>query len=170
MHFQTTQTPGTRIHHHISRIRCEASRALSFTGDAYPDHLIDLLAFLLTIYIALRSNMHEFQRPGLFGNIARDSTHYFLVIFTSHLVLELTLLLGRVRISSRFPVSSLRLTETFVACNTTAPRQVSDAKTIPLSHLFTGSFPASQWKRRVCLNFSFLPKPSDPNHLLGTFR
>ena len=37
--------------------------------------------------------------PYILRAIVRDSTVYFLVIFTSHFVLEMTLLLARVSIS-----------------------------------------------------------------------
>jgi len=55
----------------------------------------DLLAFLLIAYLALRSNVYELQMPSLLKTIVQDATHYFLVIFTSHIVLELTLVFGR---------------------------------------------------------------------------
>jgi len=57
--------------------------------------LYDLLAFILIIYTASKSNLHQFQIPSLFRIVARDATLYFMVIFTSHLVLEFTLTLGR---------------------------------------------------------------------------
>jgi len=60
----------------------------------------DLLAFSLVVYLAARSNMF---RSSLLGVIAQDATIYFLMIFTSHLVLELTLIFGRVRVFSRRP-------------------------------------------------------------------
>lgn len=37
--------------------------------------------------------------PGILRTIVQDATVYFLVIFTSHFVLEMTLLLARVNIS-----------------------------------------------------------------------
>jgi len=57
--------------------------------------LYDLLAFLLVVYVALKSSMYQFKIPTMFGVIARDAARYFLVIFTSHLALELTLIFGR---------------------------------------------------------------------------
>lgn len=64
----------------------------------------DTLAFLLIIYVALQSNMWQFGIPSLFKTLAEDATRYFLVIFTSHLVLELTLIFGTVRIIPCFPL------------------------------------------------------------------
>ena len=40
--------------------------------------------------------MQRFSIPGLVGTILRDATKYFLVIFTAHFVLAMTLLLARV--------------------------------------------------------------------------
>ena len=34
--------------------------------------------------------------PTILGTIAEDATRYFLVIFSSHVVLEITLIFGRV--------------------------------------------------------------------------
>ena len=67
-------------------------------GDVYtPDSLV----FLLTIFLATRLGA-----PGLktwsalaspiLGTLVEDSTRYFLLIFTSHIVLAVTLLSGRV--------------------------------------------------------------------------
>ncbi|KAF9644217.1 hypothetical protein BDM02DRAFT_3263685 [Thelephora ganbajun] len=57
--------------------------------------LYDFLAFALIIYLVARSNVYKFPIPSLLRTIAQDATLYFLVIFTSHLVLELTLLFAR---------------------------------------------------------------------------
>jgi len=56
--------------------------------------LYDFLAFVVIIYVALQSNLWKFGIPSLFRTLAQDATRYFLVIFTSHLVLELTLIFG----------------------------------------------------------------------------
>ncbi|KAF9648233.1 hypothetical protein BDM02DRAFT_3261179 [Thelephora ganbajun] len=55
----------------------------------------DFLVFSVIIYLVARSNVYRFPIPSLLKTIAQDATLYFLVIFTSHLMLELTLLLGR---------------------------------------------------------------------------
>jgi len=60
----------------------------------------DLLAFSVIVYLVVQSNVRRVQVPRLLRTIAQGATHYFLIIFTSHLVLELTLLLARVRVFS----------------------------------------------------------------------
>jgi len=59
--------------------------------------LTDLLAFLVIIYLALQSGTHRSKLPSLFGTMAQDATLYFMVIFTSHLLLMMTLIFGSVR-------------------------------------------------------------------------
>ena len=70
---------------------------------------------------------------SLFRTIVQDATHYFLIIFTSHLVLSLTLILGRVRVSSRCHIFSFSLAGTFVAFDSATPRPVSDNRAYLLS-------------------------------------
>jgi len=98
-------------------------------GESLTHCPVDFLAFFFVIYVTLRSNMWQFRISGLFRTVVCDTTHYFLVIFTSHLALELTLIFGTVRIISYFPPHLL--TETVIASNPTTPRIVSDDK-IPL--------------------------------------
>jgi len=74
-------------------------------GDTGPDYSIDLLAFLVIVWLVVRSNINKLPMPTLFKTIAQDATYYFLVIFTSHFVFEMSLLLARVRISIRAPLS-----------------------------------------------------------------
>lgn len=83
------------------------SAAFPPTGDIFSHYPTDLLAFVLIIYMALGSGMYQFKMPSLFRIIAQDATYYFLVIFSSHLTLELTLIFGRVRIISSlyFPLA-----------------------------------------------------------------
>ena len=80
----------------MSGLRYETFLVLSPVGDTYPDNTTDLLAFLLVVYLVSRSNVHRLAVPSLLRIIAKDATYYFLVIFTSHLALELTLSLARV--------------------------------------------------------------------------
>jgi len=56
----------------------------------------DFFAFSLIIFLAAKSRTADLRVPTVLGTIARDATWYFLVIFSSHLVLEMTLTLGRV--------------------------------------------------------------------------
>ena len=58
--------------------------------------LADLLAFLIILHLASRSTARKFGLPGLLGTIVRDATKYFLVIFTAHFVLVMTLLFAPV--------------------------------------------------------------------------
>ena len=71
--------------------------ALHLGGDSDSDHPTDFLTFSLIVYLVLRANLYQHPMPSLFKTIAQDATYYFLVIFTSHLMLELTLLFARVR-------------------------------------------------------------------------
>ena len=75
---------------------------VNHTDDAYGP---DFLAFSLTIFLATTSRSSRFKMPSILETIAEDATRYFLVIFTSHFVLEMTLNLGRVSATtSNFPV------------------------------------------------------------------
>jgi len=57
--------------------------------------IYDVLAFVVIAVLAVRSAGRDFKMPHLLRAIVQDSTVYFLVIFTSHFVLELMLLLAR---------------------------------------------------------------------------
>ena len=59
--------------------------------DTRSDRLADVLAFSVIIYLVVRSNVNKIPIPSIFKTIARDATYYFLVIFTSHLVLVMFL-------------------------------------------------------------------------------
>ncbi|KAF9645533.1 hypothetical protein BDM02DRAFT_3262853 [Thelephora ganbajun] len=92
-------TEGTQ---QILPIPLDAYRICIFVRHRPPEFLFtaisllyDLLAFSLTVYLAARSNIYKSPIPSLLRTIAQDATLYFLVIFTSHLVLELTLLFAR---------------------------------------------------------------------------
>jgi hypothetical protein len=56
----------------------------------------DFLAFSLIIFLAKNWRTPGLGFPGLWEIIAKDATLYFLIIFTSHFVLEMNLILGRV--------------------------------------------------------------------------
>jgi len=55
----------------------------------------DFLAFSLIIFVAATSKSRGLRFPTILRAMAEDATWYFLVIFTSHFVLEMTLNLGR---------------------------------------------------------------------------
>ena len=98
MHFRGTVAPGNWIFHHVPHIWYETSLIVHL-GDIHSDHPSDVLAFSLIVYLVVRSNINKVPVPGLLRIIARDATYYFMVIFTSHLVLVLFLAFASVRIS-----------------------------------------------------------------------
>lgn len=57
--------------------------------------LYDSLAFSLTVFLVARSDPRGLGLPTLWKTIGEDATRYFLVIFTSHVVLWITLIFGR---------------------------------------------------------------------------
>ena len=68
------------------------------TLDRLPIHSItpDFVVFLLIILLARKSRVPGLKFPSLLDTIAKDATWYFLAIFTPHLILVMTLSLGRV--------------------------------------------------------------------------
>ena len=59
--------------------------------DTRSDRPVDFLAFSVIVYLVVRSNVNKIPIPSIFKTIARDATYYFLVIFTSHLILVMFL-------------------------------------------------------------------------------
>lgn len=55
----------------------------------------DILAFLVVVYFIKSGIPKDFRMSHLLQTVLRDTTIYFMVIFTSHLVLELTLLFAK---------------------------------------------------------------------------
>lgn len=51
----------------------------------------------MIVVFAVKSGLIGYKMPRIFRTIIRDATVYFLVIFTSHFVFEMTLVLARVR-------------------------------------------------------------------------
>ena len=98
LRYTARHTRGNWASRYIRIIRYETLAAFRPAGNTHTYRPTDLLAFLLFIYVALRTGAWEFKLPNLFRTIAQDATCYFLVIFTSHIVLELTLIFARVRI------------------------------------------------------------------------
>jgi len=68
-------------------------------GDTHSDHPADVLAFSVIVYLVVRSNVNKVPIPSLLKTIARDATHYFLIIFASHLVVVMFLALASVSAS-----------------------------------------------------------------------
>ena len=58
--------------------------------------MLDSLAFLLVIFWARKLKIPGLKFRTILDTVAEDSTCYFLIVFTSHFVLVLTLNLGRV--------------------------------------------------------------------------
>jgi hypothetical protein len=100
--FIAKEVLGNRIYHPISHIRYEIS-LFPHPRDTRSDHPIDFAAFSIIVYLVLLLKRHQIKVP-LFRTIAQDATYYFLIIFTSHFVLELTLFLARVRILSQYSI------------------------------------------------------------------
>jgi hypothetical protein len=74
----------------------------------------DALAFMVIIFQARRSRVPGLKVSNILSTIAEDSTRYFIVIFTSHFVLVMTLNLGRVS-ATVFNISELQ-PMTFATC------------------------------------------------------
>lgn len=58
----------------------------------------DFLGFLVIVFFAIKSGVIGSKMPRLLRAIIQDATVYFLIIFTSHFVFEMTLILLRVSI------------------------------------------------------------------------
>jgi len=105
------QTPRDRVHEHLSllwyvRIILHLNQTMLISADPSGDmYAPDSLAFLLVVYLAIRSKASSVKIPTILGTMAEDATWYFLVIFTSHFVLEMTLILGRVSATAPFPTA-----------------------------------------------------------------
>jgi hypothetical protein len=107
VHLRESVVCVSRIYHHVPRIRYETPLVLRL-GDIHSDRPTDFLAFSVIVYLVVRSNLNKIPIPSLFKIIVRDATRYFLVIFTSHLVLVIFLGVGNVRISSQSSIFFLR--------------------------------------------------------------
>ena len=73
---------------------------IAHPGDTHSDHPTDILAFLVIVCLVVLSNVNSVPIPSLFKTIARDATHYFLIIFASHLVVVMFLAFASVSASS----------------------------------------------------------------------
>lgn len=59
----------------------------------------DVLAFSLIVFRARKSRVQGLNFPTILDTIAEDSMRYFMVIFSAHFVLVMTLNLGRVSVT-----------------------------------------------------------------------
>ena len=57
---------------------------------------IDTLAFSLILFVAARSKVMKARIPSVLGTMAQDAALYFVLIFSSHFTLVMTMTLGRV--------------------------------------------------------------------------
>jgi len=89
------QPPIPLDEYHLCVFRQPRSLEVAYTSISL---FYDSFAFSLIIFSARKSKVPGLKIPTILDNIAEDATWYFLVIFTSHLVLVLTLNLGRTTI------------------------------------------------------------------------
>lgn len=96
--FHQTSEGGNCLHGHLALLRF-AFFSFQKSSISIRSITTDISAFLVIIILAAKSGIRGFRMPGILRTIVQDATVYFLVIFTSHFVLEMTLLLARVNIS-----------------------------------------------------------------------
>ena len=99
MQLYSTGFHDCRTSRHISRVRYETS-FVPHLGDTHFDCPTDFLAFLVIVYLVVRSNVYRIPIPNLLRIMARDATSYFLMIFTSHFVSVMFIRFASVGISS----------------------------------------------------------------------
>lgn len=77
----------------------------------------DSLAFSMILFFTAQSDrkIPGLKVPTIAATIMEDATLYFLVIFTSHFVLEMTILFGRVNLTLSF--SGLQPVTTNLCCS-----------------------------------------------------
>ena len=104
VHLQCKGIHSNRIRRHVSRIWYVVSFVVQTSTDhledTRSDHLPDFLAFSVIVSLVIRSGLRGVPIPSIFKTITRDATYYFLVIFSSHLLLVIFLALEKVSTSS----------------------------------------------------------------------
>jgi hypothetical protein len=80
---------------------------LAYSSDNDTTYTSDFLAFAFIVFYTRRSKVPGVKVRTILDTIAEDATRYFLVIFTSHFVFVMTLNLGRVSPTNRFPLRIL---------------------------------------------------------------
>ena len=162
VHHRVAVVYGTRIHHYDSRVRYGTPLAIHL-GNTHPDHLQDVLAFSVIVFLVVRSNVTKIPLPSILKTIARDATYYFLVIFTSHLVTAMFFWFASVSTSSKSSLFYPWLAYTLTEQNEATPFRVSDAGARFLRS-FTENFPRKTVESR-CTPKHFLTSEtigSDP--------
>ena len=105
MHRCGTVVCGDCIYRFVFRIRYGTSFAIHLE-ETHPDHLPDLLAFLVIVFLVVRSNVTKVPIPSILKTIVRDATYYFLAISISHLVSMMFLWFASVSTSSKYSLLS----------------------------------------------------------------
>ena len=115
MQFPGTQVLGNRVCCHVCRVRYETFLVPHLEGDTNSDYPTDLLTFSVIAYVVVRTNVNKVPVSRLFKTVVQDATYYFLVIFTSHLMLMMFLVwFTSVRLSSWFSIVSLRPSQPYL--------------------------------------------------------
>ena len=102
VYIRAAQNPRDSIYRRLALIWCVRTTlnlhltVFVLTNPSGGIYALDLLAFSLIIYLTAKSKASRLGVPTILGTIAEDATRYFLVIFSSHFVLEMTLSLARV--------------------------------------------------------------------------
>lgn len=92
-----TSKGGNRLHNHLALLRSASSEVIFHFTPA--NAATDVLAFLVVLVLGVKSGLKDFKMPNILRMILEDSAIYFLVVFSTHLVLEMTLLFARVNAS-----------------------------------------------------------------------
>jgi len=101
---------------------------INHLGGTRSEHPPDVLAFSVIIYLAVRSNVTKIPIPTIFKTIVQDATYYFLVIFTSQLVLVMFIAFASVSKSSSFIIFSTTHSCLYrVQSSFSLPREYQDA-------------------------------------------
>jgi len=102
VYIRAAQNPRNSIYRCLTLIWCVRTTlnlhlmVFVLTNPSGGIYTLDFLAFSLIIFLAAKSEVSRLGVPNILRTIAEDATRYFLVIFSSHFVLEMTLSLARV--------------------------------------------------------------------------
>jgi len=100
---------------------------INHLGDTRSEHPPDVLAFSVFIYLAVRSKVTKIPIPTIFKTIVQDATYYFLVIFTSQLVLVMFIAFASVSKSLSFTFSMTHSCIHRIQSSFSLPRKYQDA-------------------------------------------
>ena len=94
-----TSKGGNRPHSHHALLWFYFPQVLSHPT-LLTSQSTDTSVFLVVVILAAKSGLKGYKMPRILRIIVQDATIYFLVIFTSHFVFWMTLLLARVSTST----------------------------------------------------------------------